>query len=70
MENKIDTSVPHSARTWNYWLGGKDNYPVDQDLQGQPRRHHAAVGTTPAVQHAPSPASHSENRYSLLTTQS
>lgn len=19
----IDTSVPHSARVWNYWLGGK-----------------------------------------------
>jgi S-adenosyl methyltransferase len=27
---KIDTTVPHSARIWNYWLGGKDNYPVDQ----------------------------------------
>ena len=26
----IDTSVPHSARIWNYWLGGKDNYPVDR----------------------------------------
>lgn len=28
---KIDTSVPHSARIWNYWLGGKDNYPVDRE---------------------------------------
>ncbi|MGH3240733.1 MAG: SAM-dependent methyltransferase [Spirillospora sp.] len=27
----IDISVPHSARIWNYWLGGKDNYPVDRD---------------------------------------
>ncbi|WP_018654973.1 SAM-dependent methyltransferase [Actinomadura flavalba] len=27
---EIDTSVPHSARIWNYWLGGKDNFPVDQ----------------------------------------
>ncbi len=27
---EIDTSVPHSARVWNYWLGGKDYYPVDQ----------------------------------------
>ncbi|MFJ8941431.1 SAM-dependent methyltransferase [Streptomyces sp. NPDC102365] len=27
---KIDSTVPHSARIWNYWLGGKDNYPVDQ----------------------------------------
>ncbi|MFF3371682.1 SAM-dependent methyltransferase [Streptomyces sp. NPDC002680] len=26
----IDTSVPHSARIWNYWLGGNDNYPVDR----------------------------------------
>jgi hypothetical protein len=26
----IDTAVSHSARVWNYWLGGKDNYPVDQ----------------------------------------
>jgi hypothetical protein len=28
--SKIDTSVPHSARIWNYWLGGKDNYEVDR----------------------------------------
>ncbi|MEU6351171.1 SAM-dependent methyltransferase [Streptomyces sp. NPDC047072] len=28
---EIDTSVPHSARIWNYWLGGKDNYPVDEE---------------------------------------
>jgi hypothetical protein len=27
---RIDTTVPHSARIWNYWLGGKDNYPVDR----------------------------------------
>ncbi|MDX3231949.1 SAM-dependent methyltransferase [Streptomyces sp. ME19-01-6] len=27
---KIDTSVPHSARIWNYWMGGKDNYEVDR----------------------------------------
>ena len=23
--------MPHSARIWNYWLGGKDNYPVDRE---------------------------------------
>jgi hypothetical protein len=28
----IDSSVPHSARVWNYWLGGKDHYPVDREL--------------------------------------
>ena len=26
----IDTSVPHSARIWNYWLGGKDNCEADR----------------------------------------
>ena len=28
---KIDTTVPHSARIWNYWMGGKDNYDVDRE---------------------------------------
>jgi SAM-dependent methyltransferase len=27
----IDTTVPHSARIWNYLLGGKDNYAVDRE---------------------------------------
>jgi hypothetical protein len=27
---QIDTNVPHSARIWDYWLGGKDNYEVDR----------------------------------------
>jgi O-methyltransferase involved in polyketide biosynthesis len=26
-----DAKVPHSARVWNYWLGGKDNYAVDRE---------------------------------------
>ena len=26
----IDTTVPHSARIFGYWLGGKDNYAVDR----------------------------------------
>jgi hypothetical protein len=29
-ESRIDTSVAHSARVWNYWLGGKDNYKIDR----------------------------------------
>ena len=31
----IDASVPNSARIWNYWLGGKDNYPVDREAGDQ-----------------------------------
>jgi hypothetical protein len=29
---KIDTSVPHSARVYDYWLGGKDNFEVDRQV--------------------------------------
>jgi hypothetical protein len=32
---KIDTTVPHSARVWNYWLGGNDNYAVDREAGDQ-----------------------------------
>jgi hypothetical protein len=28
----VDTSVPNSARVWNYWLGGKDNYVADRQV--------------------------------------
>ncbi|MTE22376.1 SAM-dependent methyltransferase [Streptomyces sp. TRM43335] len=30
VSSRIDTSVPHSARIWNYWLGGKDYYDADR----------------------------------------
>ena len=26
----LDTSVAHPARRYNYWLGGKDNFPADR----------------------------------------
>jgi hypothetical protein len=33
--SKIDSTVPQTARVWNYWLGGKDNYAVDRALGDQ-----------------------------------
>jgi S-adenosyl methyltransferase len=33
--SKLDTGVPHSARIWNYWLGGKDNFPADRQVGDQ-----------------------------------
>jgi hypothetical protein len=27
----IDPTVQDTARIWNYWLGGKDNYAVDRE---------------------------------------
>ncbi|MEU4999916.1 SAM-dependent methyltransferase [Streptomyces sp. NPDC021622] len=32
---KIDTSRPHSARVYDWFLGGKDNFPVDEELGRQ-----------------------------------
>jgi hypothetical protein len=29
--SEFDTSVPHSARIWNYWMGGTDNFAVDRE---------------------------------------
>ncbi|AEV83487.1 hypothetical protein ACWT_2955 [Actinoplanes sp. SE50] len=29
--DKLDTGVPHPARRYNYWLGGKDNFAADRE---------------------------------------
>ncbi|KOU55509.1 translation initiation factor IF-2 [Streptomyces sp. MMG1533] len=30
--SRLNTGVAHNARVWNYWIGGKDNYEVDQQV--------------------------------------
>lgn len=30
LAKRLNPEVPHSARIWNYLLGGKDNYPADR----------------------------------------
>ncbi|GAA2560333.1 SAM-dependent methyltransferase [Winogradskya consettensis] len=32
---KLDTTVPQTARIWNYLLGGKDNFAVDREVGDQ-----------------------------------
>jgi O-methyltransferase involved in polyketide biosynthesis len=32
---RLDTSVAHTARVWNYWLSGKDNYAADREVGEQ-----------------------------------
>ncbi|MDO0917447.1 SAM-dependent methyltransferase [Streptomyces sp. DT2A-34] len=39
----IDSGVPHSARIWNYWLGGKDCYEIDRQVGDQ------IAGANPAI---------------------
>lgn len=34
----LETSVPHSARVWNYFLGGKDHYAADREAGDQYQR--------------------------------
>jgi SAM-dependent methyltransferase len=31
----FDNTTPHSARVWNYWLDGKDNFGVDRQFGDQ-----------------------------------
>jgi hypothetical protein len=31
----MDEHIPHSARVWNYWLGGKDNFEADRQVGDQ-----------------------------------
>ncbi|MER6916822.1 SAM-dependent methyltransferase [Streptomyces sp. NPDC000594] len=44
LRDRIDTTRPHTARIWNYWLGGKDNYPVDREAGDQIRAIHPGIG--------------------------
>ncbi|WP_199753190.1 SAM-dependent methyltransferase [Actinoplanes sp. ATCC 53533] len=32
VDDSIRPNVPHTARIWNYWLGGKDNFAVDRQV--------------------------------------
>jgi hypothetical protein len=29
---RIDPLIPHGARIWNYWVGGKDNFEADRQV--------------------------------------
>ncbi|OIK04246.1 SAM-dependent methyltransferase [Streptomyces monashensis] len=44
LRSRINTSQPHTARIWNYWLGGKDNYEVDRAAGDQIRQLHPGIG--------------------------
>ncbi|PZT70279.1 SAM-dependent methyltransferase [Streptomyces sp. SW4] len=44
LRDRIKTDQPHTARIWNYWLGGKDHYPVDQQTGDRIRELHPGIG--------------------------
>ncbi|WP_236048091.1 SAM-dependent methyltransferase [Paractinoplanes ovalisporus] len=35
LASRLNVEVPHSARVWNYWLGGKDNFAPDRAVGDQ-----------------------------------
>lgn len=45
---RIRTDIAHNARVWNYWLGGKDNYPVDREVGDQVTGFYPSIGESPA----------------------
>jgi O-methyltransferase involved in polyketide biosynthesis len=48
----INSSVPHSARIWNYWLGGKDCYEIDEQVGDEMRRVNPEIVDIARVQRA------------------
>ncbi|MCX5053826.1 MULTISPECIES: SAM-dependent methyltransferase [unclassified Streptomyces] len=44
LRRRIDTVRPHTARIWNYWLGGGDYYEVDRVAGDRIRELHPAIG--------------------------
>jgi O-methyltransferase involved in polyketide biosynthesis len=49
---KIDSTVPQTARVWNYWLGGKDNYAVDREVGDQMAAAFPEIGANARAQRA------------------
>jgi hypothetical protein len=43
LTSRLNLDVPHPARTWNYWLGGKDNFAVDREVGEKVRQYHPAI---------------------------
>jgi hypothetical protein len=39
----LDTGTPHSARIYDYWLGGKENFPADREAA------EAAIAANPGI---------------------
>jgi hypothetical protein len=46
----VDVSVPNSARIWNYWLDGKDNFAVDRAVGDQVRQMFPGIVQVAALQ--------------------
>ncbi|OIJ85889.1 S-adenosyl methyltransferase [Streptomyces sp. MUSC 14] len=48
----VNSSAPHSARIWNYWLGGKDCYEIDRQVGDQIAAANPGIRDTARAQRA------------------
>ncbi|MGI5239039.1 SAM-dependent methyltransferase [Dactylosporangium sp. CA-139066] len=46
LTDRIDTTTPHPARRYNYWLGGKDNFAADRESGDAIAKVYPAIRTT------------------------
>jgi hypothetical protein len=46
LTDRIDTTTPHPARRYNYWLGGKDNFAADRESGDAIAKIYPAIRTT------------------------
>ncbi|MFF3378813.1 SAM-dependent methyltransferase [Streptomyces sp. NPDC002680] len=44
LQARINSRQPHTARIWNYWLGGRDHYEVDRAAGDRIRELHPGIG--------------------------
>ncbi|WP_330180166.1 SAM-dependent methyltransferase [Nocardia sp. NBC_01503] len=45
LPTEIDTTIAHEARVYDYWLGGKENYPADRALGDMIAEHVPTIKT-------------------------
>ena len=43
LSSRLNTHVPHSARIWNYLLGGKDNFEADRAVAEQVKQQYPEI---------------------------
>ncbi|MEB8344218.1 SAM-dependent methyltransferase [Streptomyces endophyticus] len=43
-EGRISSHIAHNARVWNYWLGGKDHYEVDEEVGNMVTSMYPSIG--------------------------
>ncbi|MFJ9173100.1 SAM-dependent methyltransferase [Streptomyces sp. NPDC102360] len=41
---RISSHIAHNARVWNYWLGGKDHYEVDEEVGNMVTSMYPSIG--------------------------